>query len=276
MYTMGLALLAAALVAGCNVGPAPASPTPVSASPPAAAPATPPTAAMPSTATAPSAAPATSAPPTTAAAPSSAPATPTTSAAPSIAPAAPTPTPAVAPIDDSAVVCGEAAEAAPSLANVVERLGYALMPTLLPDGFAFAGVSASGNAITQIYQQGGSAGSPPRNLILAYPVEFSPEGASGPLGWERPEDAVSELRLGNQTAYIMSGGWSDASIIAGPGLSPDKAEWDYDKSLALFFACRADDGDEISLAIQVLPGPVDWISEREIVDIAHALRRITP
>lgn len=173
-------------------------------------------------------------------------------------------------------MCGEAAEAAPSLANVVERLGYALMPTLLPDGFAFAGVSASGNAITQIYQQGGSAGSPPRNLILAYPVEFSPDGASGPLGWERPEDAVSELRLGNQTAYIMSGGWSDASIIAGPGLSPDKAEWDYDKSLALFFACRADDGDEISLAIQALPGPVDWISEREIVDIAHALRRITP
>lgn len=173
-------------------------------------------------------------------------------------------------------MCGDAADSEPSLANVVERLGYALMPTLLPDRFAFAGVSASGNAITQIYQQGGSAGSPPRNLILAYPVEFSPDGASGPLGWERPEDAVSELRLGDQTAYIMSGGWSDASIIAGPGLSPDKAEWDYDKSLALFFACRADDGDEISLAIQALPGPVDWISEREIVDIAHALRRITP
>ena len=266
--------MAAALVAGCNGGPAPASPTPVSASPPAAVPATPTTAAMPSTATAPSAAPANT--PTTAAASSIAPAAPTTSAAPSIVPAALTPTPAVVPIDDSAVMCGEAAEAAPSLANVVERLGYALMPTLLPDGFAFAGVSASGNAITQIYQQGGSAGSPPRNLILAYPVEFSPDGASGPLGWERPEDAVSELRLGNQTAYIMSGGWSDASIIAGPGLSPDKAEWDYDKSLALFFACRADDGDEISLAIQALPGPVDWISEREIVDIAHALRRITP
>lgn len=271
MYTTGLALLAAALVAGCNGGPAPAAPTPVSASPPAAAPATPTTAATPSAATA------TSAPSTTAAAPSSPPATPTTSALPSIVPVAPTPPPAVAPIDDSAVVCGDAAEAAPSLANVVERRGYALMPTLLPDGFAFAGVSASGNAITQIYQQGGgSAGSPPRNLILAYPVEFSPDGASGPLGWERPEDAVSELRLGNQTAYIMSGGWSDASIIAGPGLSPDKAEWDYDKSLALFFACRADDGDEISLAIQALPGPVDWISKREIVDLAHALRRITP
>ncbi len=270
IYTTGLALLAAALVAGCNGGLAPAAPTPVSASPPAAAPATPTTAATPSAATA------TSAPPTTAAAPSIAPATPTTSAAPSIAPVAPTPPPAVAPIDDSAVMCGDASDAEPSLANVVERLGYALMPTLLPNGFAFAGVSASGNAITQIYQQGGSAGSPPRNLILAYPVEFSPDGASGPLGWERPEDAVSELRLGDQTAYIMSGGWSDASIIAGPGLSPDKAEWDYDKSLALFFACRADDGDEISLAIQALPGPVDWISEREIVDIAHALRRITP
>lgn len=266
MYTTGLALLAAALVAGCNGGAAPASltPMPIDASPPTSA--SPPT---------------TPAVPATPAAPSIAPATPTTTAAPSIAPANPTPitapantpTTAAPPIDVSAVRCGDASEAAPSLANVVERLGYALTPTLLPDGFAFAGVSASGDAITQIYQMGGSA---PRNLILAYPVEFSPDGASGPLGWERPPDAVTELRLGDQTAYIMSGGWSDASIIAGPALSPDKAEWDYAKSLALFFACRADDDAQINLAIQALPGPVDWLSEREIVDIAHALRRITP
>ena len=256
MYTTGLALLAAALVAGCNGGPAPAplTPTPVSVSPPTSA-APPTTPAVPAT-------------PTTAAAPSAAPATPTPITAP-----ANTPTPAAPSIDVSAVRCGDASDAAPSLANVVERLGYALTPTLLPDGFAFAGVSASGDAITQIYQMGGSA---PRNLILAYPVEFSPDGASGPLGWERPPDAVTELRLGDQTAYIMSGGWSDASIIAGPALSPDKAEWDYAKSLALFFACRADDDAQINLAIQALPGPVDWLSEREIVDIAHALRRITP
>lgn len=264
MYTTGLALLAAALVAGCNGGPAP---MPIDASPPTSAAPTPP--------------PAVPATPTTAAAPSIAHATPTTAAAPSAAPATPTPitapantpTPAAPDIDVSAVRCGDASEPAPSLANVVERLGYALTPTLLPDGFAFAGVSASGDAITQIYQMGGSA---PRNLILAYPVEFSPDGASGPLGWERPPDAVTELRLGDQTAYIMSGGWSDASIIAGPALSPDKAEWDYAKSLALFFACRADDDAQINLAIQALPGPVDWLSEREIVDIAHALRRITP
>lgn len=267
MYTTGLALLAAALVAGCNGGAAPASPTPtqIAVSPPTSA-APPTTPAVPATAAAPSIAPAT--PTTAAAAPSISPATPTTTAAP-----ANTPTTAAPSIDVSAVRCGDASEPAPSLANVVERLGYALTPTLLPDGFAFAGVSASGDAITQIYQMGGSA---PRNLILAYPVEFSPDGASGPLGWERPPDAVTELRLGDQTAYIMSGGWSDASIIAGPALSPDKAEWDYAKSLALFFACRADDDAQINLAIQALPGPVDWLSEREIVDIAHALRRITP
>lgn len=271
MYTTGLALLAAALVAGCNGGGAPASltPMPSDASPPTSAAPTPP----PATPAAPSIAPAT--PTTAAAAPSISPATPTTTAAPATpTPAAPaTPTPAAPSIDVSAVRCGDASEPAPSLANVVERLGYALTPTLLPDGFAFAGVSASGDAITQIYQMGGSA---PRNLIIAYPVEFSPDGASGPLGWERPPDAVTELRLGDQTAYIMSGGWSDASIIAGPALSPDKAEWDYAKSLALFFACRADDDAQINLAIQALPGPVDWLSEREIVDVAHALRRITP
>ena len=156
------------------------------------------------------------------------------------------------------------------IANVAEQLGYALAPTFLPQGFTLAGVSgAPGSSITQIYQRTSAA---PRSIILAYPVEFSPDGASGPLGWQRPDDALDELRLGDHAAYVMRGGWSDASIIAGPGLDPNDAEWDYDKSLALFFSCATDAGDRIALAIQALPGPVDWISVGEIVDIAHSLR----
>ena len=239
---MLLAAAAAVIAAGCagQPEPAPATPTPA-----ATAPAPDLTAITP-------------------ASPAALPATPTT------APAATPMPPAPPPIDASAVQCAPADAPMQGIANVTKQLGYTLAPTFLPQGFTFAGVSgAPGSPITQIYQRPGAA---THSIILAYPVEFSPVGASGPLGWQRPEDALDELRLGDQPAYVMRGGWSDASIIAGPGLDPKDAEWDYDKSLALFFSCATDDGDRIALAIQALPGPVDWISVGEIVDIAHSLR----
>ena len=130
-------------------------------------------------------------------------------------------------------------------------------------------MSSNNNEIRQIYQSASN------NIIIAYPLEFSPDATSGPLGWERPEDAVNSLKIGDQTAHLMKGGWSDSSIIAGPALSPDKAEWDYDKSLALFFTCRADDGRNVDMAIQALPGPIDWIDAVQIVEIAQSLKRIS-
>lgn len=242
---MLLAATAAVIAAACAADPDPAPATPTPAATASALPATLP--ALPATAP-----------------PAALPATPT------LAPADTPLPPAPPPIDASAVQCAPADTPTQEVANVADQLGYALSPTFLPSGFTLAGVSGAGSAsVTQIYQQAGAA---TRSVIIAYPVEFTPDGASGPLGWQRPHDALNELRLGDQAAYVMRGGWSDASIIAGPGLDPDDAEWDYDKSLALFFSCATDDGDRIALAIQALPGPVDWISVSEIVDIAHSLR----
>ena len=154
--------------------------------------------------------------------------------------------------------------------EVRERLGYALRPSKLPAGFGFAGVSFNDNEVRQVYQNGD------KNIIIAYPTEFSPDVA-GPLGWKRPADAVSAISMGNDTAYLMIGGWSDASIIAGPALSPDKAEWDFDKSLAFFFKfkCRRIIGGGSDMAIQASPGHTNWIDAQALVDIAYSLERVT-
>lgn len=237
---MLLAAAAAVIAAGCagEPEPAPATPTPAATAPATALPAT--------------------APPVPA------------TAAPTLAPADTPMPPAPPPIDASAVQCAPADAPAQGIAKVVEQLGYSVVPTFLPQGFTLAGVSGEGGSFfRQIYQQTGATN---RNIIIAYPVEFSPDGAPDPLGWQRPDDALEELRLGDETAYVMRGGWSRASVIAGPGLDPDDAEWDYNMSLALFFSCATSGGDSIALAIQALPGPVDWISVGEIVDIAHSLR----
>ena len=176
------------------------------------------------------------------------------------------------PIDQSDIRCTTAEDTGDipqEIGEVIDQLGFALQPSVLPDGFHLAGVSSNNNEIRQIYQSASN------NIIIAYPLEFSPDATSGPLGWERPEDAVNSLKIGDQTVYLMKGGWSDSSIIAGPALSPDKAEWDYEKSLALFFTCRTDNGQNVDMAIQALPGPIDWIDAGQIVEIAQSLKRIS-
>ena len=249
MNRLGILLLLAAVLAGCTpVEPAP-TPTAIPAAPTASLP--PPTA----TPQPP--------PPPPAAAPTAAAPTPVET------PASPM---AVIPTEQGDIYCApfdRDADIPSAIEEVIEDLGYALQPTSLPDGFSLAGAHSDSDEVRQIYQNA------EKNIIVAYPIEFSPDIRTDTLGWERPEDAVNSVQIGDQTAYLMIGGWSDASIIAGPALRPDKAEWDYDKSVALFFRCRADGGRNVGMAIQALPGPIDWIDASEIVMIAQSLRHIS-
>ena len=252
MNRLGLLLLLAALLTACAPeGPATA-PTSIAAAPTTLAPTVVPTPEIQSTAVA----------------------SPATAASPSPT-AAPVATPTTMPIEKPDIHCESdmSADDNPAeLGEVIEQLGFAFQPAVMPIGFNLAGVSFNNNQVRQIYQ------SADKNIIVAYPLAFSPDPSSDPLGWERPQDAVSSLQIGNQTAHLMIGGWSDASIIAGPALRPDRAEWDYDKSLALFFTCRADDGREVSIAIQASQsstGPIGWIDADDIVAIAYSLKRIS-
>ena len=255
MSKLGLLFLAAILLAGCAFQRPTATPTTVSVAP---------------TTTQPADAAATQATPPTPP-PVSAIATVVT-VTPDVSPA---PTETAIPIDLSDVHCANVENTdgiPPAIGEVIERLGYALQPAALPDGFKLAGVFPDNNAFRQVYQD------TDKNIIIAYPLEFSPDPTTDPLGWERPQDAVSSLQIGDQTVHLMIGGWSDASIIAGPALKPDRAEWDYDKSLALFFACRVDGGLKIPIAIQASQssqGPIDWMDVGKIVEIAQSLERIS-
>ena len=158
------------------------------------------------------------------------------------------------------------------LGDVLDRQGYALAPTALPQGFAFAGISSGLSFANQLYQN------QERIITIAYPLQFDPEDSPvmRQLGILRPEGAIAELQFADQTAYAMIGGWSDATILAGPGINPSQAKWDYNRSLALFFKCGADDGAEIEVAVQALPSPDEWIGIAELVAIAQSLRRVSP
>ena len=250
MNRLGLLLLLAALLTACAPeGPA-TEPTSIAATPTMPAPTAAPTPETPAVASPPA----------------------VTSPSPTAAPVA---TPTAVPIEQPDIRCESdmlTDDNPQELGEVIEQLGFAFQPAVMLSGFDLAGVSFNNNQVRQIYQ------SAEKNIIVAYPLEFSPDTSSDPLGWERPQDAVSSLQVGDQTAHLMIGGWSDASIIAGPALRPDRAEWDYDKSLALFFTCRADDGRDVAVAIQASQsstGPIGWIDADDIVEIAHSLKRVS-
>ena len=247
MNKLWILLLLAAVLPACTTEQPTATPIPAPSAPPVAAPIAAPTVAAPTAVL----------PATAAAVPSS--------------PATPVPTMISPPVEQPDIRC-EAPESAidvpEEIDEVVEQQGFAMHPTHLPSGFRLAGVSNANSEVRQIYQMDG------KNIILAYPIEFSADILSDPLGWERPQDALNSVQIGDQMAHFMIGGWSDASIIAGPALRPDRAEWDYEKSVALFFICRVSGGRDLGMAIQALPGPIDWIDADGIISIAHSLKRI--
>ena len=150
---------------------------------------------------------------------------------------------------------------------ISNRLGYALAPAKLPEGFENARIGFSGGTAQISYDNAGR-----RQIIVAYPVDFGPEDTQvmRSIGLIRPGDAIDPALVGGRTAYFMRGGWSDATIMAGPGIDPANAEWSYEKSLGLFFDCATPAGTIVGVAIQARPGPVTWISDEEMIGIAES------
>jgi len=150
---------------------------------------------------------------------------------------------------------------------VINARGYVLVPTHIPQGSQTARASLSGGEarITFTNTQG--------QLTIAYPVEFSPEDAPimREIGLLRPSDALAEVKVDGQTAYLMRGGWSDATIMRGPSIDPAQAIWEYDKSLTLFFDYEMPDGGKLGVAVQAMPRPSDWTSDAELVKVAESL-----
>ena len=216
-----LLLLAATLLVGCADEPPVAPPIP--------------TATTPAQATAPTPAPVT--------------ATPTSAPIPPTATAVITPTPP--PIDDSNIRCAAASDTAGAeFDDVIDQLGFAFKPSMLPEGFEFARVSPNQNSDSfwQIYQNAGYY------LIITYPEKFSPDAGPDELGLgaprrcrqrpaaRRPDRVHNDRRLVGRQRHNRD-----------PG--PKNPIWDYTRSLTLFFTCRTDDGRDVDIAIQARPRP---------------------
>jgi len=94
------------------------------------------------------------------------------------------------------------------------------------------------------------------------------------LGLIQPEDAVTEVSIDTIPGHLMRGGWSEQTILAGPGIDSSLAKWDYERSMTLFFNCDTAESEEVGIAIQAIPdGAGNLISQSDLVEVATSMFR---
>lgn len=188
----------------------------------------------------------------------------------------------------------------PELDGVTEALGYSLAPTRLPEGFKFYWYDVLGDEIATIKPDGqvvmpleGPSASvlynrfkdyASQSILIMYPQSFSPSVSDNfifeslGLDWQRPDDAISEVKVNGETAHLVRGSWSAETLTKLARLDPDLAEytpgWDYDMYLTLYFDFELSPDEVVGVMVQALLYPADWITAKELVKIAESIKRI--
>ncbi|MCH8869012.1 MAG: hypothetical protein IIC23_03420 [Chloroflexi bacterium] len=157
------------------------------------------------------------------------------------------------------------------LESISASLGYAFEPTYVPDGFRHSGSSLDRRRRANLVYSNGQA-----TMLIAYPVQFFREGSPTmvDLGLIQPADAVSDVSIGERGGHMLRGGWSELTILAGPGISPADARWDYQRSVTLFFDCETAESEVVGVAVQSIPGGTgDLISDADLIKVASSMLR---
>jgi len=183
----------------------------------------------------------------------------------------------------------------PELDEVIDALGYGLAPTSLPEGFEFSGYDVLGKPDDfDMMPPGGPFASVLYNrykdyayhhVVIQYPLSFPPSVSddflleSLGLEWHRPDDAVSEVKVIGETAYLVRGMWNAETLAqlqkADPIILADFSPgWDYDFWWSLYFDFDISEDETIGVMIQAMLYPAEWITEKEMVKIAESLRRL--
>ena len=192
--------------------------------------------------------------------------------------------------------CGPALVAVtiPNLDGVTEVLGYSIAPTCTPEGFEFEQYEILGFTESVIssklipyaslyYERYENYAY--HNIIIQYPQSF-PSSISDDfllevlgIEWQRPDDAVSEVKVNGKTAYLVHGSWSAESLqiltsLDTEALSTYTPVWDYDMYLSLFFNFELSQDDMVGVMMRAMLYPKDWVTSCEMVAIAESFQRV--
>ncbi len=175
----------------------------------------------------------------------------------------------------------------PNLDNVTGVLGYSLAPTLMPKDFEYERHDVSEIGIDSIasISYGRLHDTSYQEILIMYPLSFPLSISDNPLveslllNWQRPDDAVLEVRVNGEKAYIVHGSWSADSLrkLVNPDpefLATYTPEWDYDMYLSLYCDYTLPSGEIVNVMIRAMFHPSEGITEKEMVKIAESIESI--
>lgn len=165
----------------------------------------------------------------------------------------------------------------PNLDNVTDALGYCLAPTRMPEDFVFdwydvseIGTDSIASIIYKRYHN-----STYQNIFILYPLSFSSSISDNPLlerlgsEWQHPDDAILEVTVNGEKAYLVHGNWSAESLQ-----TLENPEWDYDMYLSLYFDYKLPSGEIVGVVIRAAFYPSEWITNTELVKTAESMQLI--
>ena len=172
----------------------------------------------------------------------------------------------------------------PELDEVIEALGYGLAPTSLPEGFEFKqhDVNETAGIATISYVRFHDFSY--QEILIMYPLSFSLSISDNPLleslllNWQRPDDAVSEVRVNGEKAHLVYGSWSADSLMMLVNPDPEflatyTPEWDYDMYQSLYCDYTLPSDETVGVMIRANFNS-SGITAKEMVKIAESLQRV--
>ena len=182
----------------------------------------------------------------------------------------------------------------PNLDSITEVLGYSLAPAQLPEGYELEqyGVDGISEPADPSYPMpsamlhyGKYKDYATHRFVIQYPPNLPPSISDDflleTLGieWQRPDDAVSEVEVNGQPAYLTQGGWSSESLhhLIKPDpefLATYTPEWDYDWYSSLSFDFELSSGETVGVIIRALFTSDEWITPDEMIKIAESMQQV--
>ena len=182
----------------------------------------------------------------------------------------------------------------PELDGVTEALGYSLAPTQLPEGYELEqyGVSGISEPVVPSYLMPAAMLHYKKyedyayhRFIIQYPPNHPPSRSDDLLletlgiEWQRPDDAVSEVEVNGETAYLTRGSWSYESLVMWASLDTEALatytpEWDYDWYLSLSFEFELPQNETVGVALVATLSSAEWITPDELIKIAESMQQV--
>ena len=164
-----------------------------------------------------------------------------------------------------------------AIVGITESLGFTLTPTFLPEDTKFSRYSIQevpglqyNPLVTLAFSNGEQV------FTFMYCTEWPSDVWDAPEGLTIPEDAIKEISINEQEAYVITGSWPQEmwKERSETGSVNPEIEWEYERLLSVRFAIDIPVIGLTGVFLGVAPSESNRIDEDQLIKIAESIEII--